>query len=438
MAGTETDRIWKELVEELSANPSGDHQETSSGGLQEISDRPLSIFTVGTEAYLLRGDTARKYFRVRDLLGQERELADVASEKRVAKALQGAVAQVMQDTRNGAPRRPGSYLASARKELIQSVIEWRVAAPVAGLVLQGVPSLSLGPVKLVPTRSAGARAMVRDMGRIVKTAKAEQDKKELFLDILSHPLVAEEAPTCAIAKVRSADDTQALTSGLLAIRRAAASLMVYRCAVERPSLRGPIGVPPEVPLTLARASAVSARNVSASHTTRLGAQHPFVVNAAVRREFDRLYWPRLHRICSAGNAATTWERVISSASYWLGSGLMELERDPATAFARFVTVLEMLLCGGDSSERIGGTMAERFAFVTRKRSQHRMAVADRMRKLYDVRSRILHEGVTDVKEEDLQDVGLFALQCFFAVLSMLRKVDSFAALVARCNRLKFG
>ncbi len=398
----------------------------------------MKMFSSGEDAFMLHGEEAAAFFLVRDALLGEKEVGEIASGKGVEKALEEATAQVLRDIRDGVAKQPDTYLRQAREELAKGIADWRIAAPIAGLVLQNVSSLSLGTVRFVPTGSPLALKLARGMKRIVWTSPSPDEVKTSACEIFQSPLGADTFPACAIVQVRAADGDLAMTVGLAAVNRATAALMIYRCATERPCTFGPIGIPAHVTTWLATASGISDRgSLTSSQTSRFGRQYPFVVNPIVRRQLLKLRWGRLHRIFLAGKDGTVWERVIASSSFWLGKGLMEQEDDPAGSFASFMTVLEMLLASKDGAERIGGTVAERFAFLTRIGAAHREALWKRIKKLYDTRSRILHDGLAEVPEEDLQDIRQFAMECFFTLLLRLPKIDSSEALVQYCNRRKF-
>ena len=68
-----------------------------------------------------------------------------------------------------------------------------------------------------------------------------------------------------------------------------------------------------------------------------------------------------------------------------------------------VTALEMLLVARNERERITTALAERVAFlVARDSLDSRRAFYESAKSIYDLRSRIVHDGKTEVSNEELK------------------------------------
>lgn len=116
------------------------------------------------------------------------------------------------------------------------------------------------------------------------------------------------------------------------------------------------------------------------------------------------------------------QKKIISALEWFGAATSQYH--PHIKLLEFVITVEVLLSvEHDKHEgRIQANVAERLAFLLSKSHDvlARLQIIDRMKGIYDVRSRIVHEGFNDIKERDVEKAEFLALN---AIVAMAKRKD---------------
>ncbi len=105
------------------------------------------------------------------------------------------------------------------------------------------------------------------------------------------------------------------------------------------------------------------------------------------------------------------------------------------AYLNFVTALESLLL---KEKEPRGLLAERVAIIAGESYEAREDLFNDMEHIYDVRSKIVHSGFTDVIEDDLWLVSITAFRTIVRLISMSDKINDIGKLVHVCSKSKFS
>jgi hypothetical protein len=108
------------------------------------------------------------------------------------------------------------------------------------------------------------------------------------------------------------------------------------------------------------------------------------------------------------------ERRIINSIRWIGTGIQISSN--CDKFLMYIIAIESLL--GDEKEK-AAPIAERCAFLLSDVPEKRIQNDKKMKSLYDTRSKIVHEGVTEITAEDAGSAQWMAISCLFAVCKRL-------------------
>ena len=105
---------------------------------------------------------------------------------------------------------------------------------------------------------------------------------------------------------------------------------------------------------------------------------------------------------------------LLTAAHWLSQALVQPASE--TAFLFMAIALESLLLP-ERDEELTYRLAERGALLLGKEVNQRKEISGRIKKLYSIRSRIVHNGGYEVSVSDLEELRSY---CVFSVLRFLR------------------
>jgi hypothetical protein len=128
---------------------------------------------------------------------------------------------------------------------------------------------------------------------------------------------------------------------------------------------------------------------------------------SLKKTFDQL-----HVLASTAHRKSLGAAVVTSAA-WCGRGTVERRRNQA--FLLFAIALETLLLAGNDREEISYRFRVRGAHLLSADGNQRQ-LADELKHLYNVRSKIAHAGSYDVRDDDLSRIRTLAKKAVFQVL----------------------
>ena len=121
------------------------------------------------------------------------------------------------------------------------------------------------------------------------------------------------------------------------------------------------------------------------------------------------------------NAFTELEKNVANASHWYRKGNMSV--DPSDKFLNYIVALESLLTTEeDRGSRKQEIISDRAIKVMWILTDYREKYQDKIKKMYDYRNKIVHEGSTDIfnLEEEAKELGNITQR---ALCSVAGKID---------------
>jgi hypothetical protein len=91
-------------------------------------------------------------------------------------------------------------------------------------------------------------------------------------------------------------------------------------------------------------------------------------------------------------------------------------------FLKHAIALEALFTNQD--DEISTPLSERCAFVLSDKSDKREQIYRLMKKLYRIRSKIAHQGLIDVQEDDVRKIQSIAVMCLLKFCNNIDKWDT--------------
>jgi hypothetical protein len=130
------------------------------------------------------------------------------------------------------------------------------------------------------------------------------------------------------------------------------------------------------------------------------------------------------------------EKRISTAIRWIGTGMDE-EYD-CDKFLKFAVALECLLA--KRNEEISTPLAERCAFILAEDKEKRRDLYKMMKRLYNTRSEIAHQGKVEIESDNLKKIEWISISCIMRLCDNINiyKWQYFSDLEEWVLERKFG
>src|SRR5690606_15087535 len=131
------------------------------------------------------------------------------------------------------------------------------------------------------------------------------------------------------------------------------------------------------------------------------------------------------------------ETQILRSIAWFGES--KIEHDNAARFLKLTLVLECLL-NLSKYEPVTIALSERIAFILGETLEERLNIVDQVRRLYDIRSQIVHTGSSEVDEVDLLELEYIVslLITLFLTNADYSSIKTKKELSSKIDKIKFS
>ncbi len=161
---------------------------------------------------------------------------------------------------------------------------------------------------------------------------------------------------------------------------------------------------------------------------------PYEIDTKTLTLIRKLWLPELSVILQKHDKKRTeFEKLLVTAVDFFGTAMNQ--PNAREAYLSFVISLESLLLKENEPR---GLLAERVAIIVGETYEAREELFKQMEHIYYVRSRIVHNGFTDLTEDDLGLVSIIAFQAILRLVSMSKKINDIGKLVQACSKSKFS
>ena len=150
---------------------------------------------------------------------------------------------------------------------------------------------------------------------------------------------------------------------------------------------------------------------------------PFTINNPNLKKMRSLRFDVINKLLGKNpRDLTLFERELLLAINWYGTAVDMT--DPVLKFLNYAIVLEVLISKfeKDSDRTITDKLAEGVAFLLGKKYEKRREIKKKIKKLYRIRSAIVHGGLDSVDDKNIREIEIAAL---YLILDLLGRIDQF-------------
>lgn len=332
------------------------------------------------------------------------------------------------------------------------MVDWIFIVPLENVKLQA-KFFKIGDVRLSVFNKRKMRKCVNVFRSILgPNPHYSAEEKEKFLNgIKKYNCEPNIGKTCAEVRIGGAID-KAHESALEKIRMALNVQRLYTYPNEFNFYKKYFGIVGEVIPSIVRSTVRYQEDFRKASPTleRVGFLYPFEIDSRRIRSMRKNGFKIIHKILKKKTPSEFEERLLAAIS-WFGTAfsiggitarkrrilggrrvLIRKKLEYFSANDRFLKLmisLESLFIFG--RELVRSNIAERVAFTLAKSYGRRADIAKYMKKLYDIRSDIVHRGGAEVKKSDLDSLAIITQEAIIgwvlkgSRLKMKRKNDMF-------------
>jgi hypothetical protein len=298
--------------------------------------------------------------------------------------------------------RVNDALAELRKRLSSPLLSYRCFVPVHGFTPKDLP-FTFGGIRFVKFGASHQR-------QLMKPIRTEIDSKKFRSDLKEGKLWGNP---CAIIKVKARDFDSAQFRARFETRAAVDSINFFHDLI--PYNHGWLFLPGEGESTFELSSIVSSEGQVLLAHARVGPIAPFSL------ENLRKYARFLRHLRALSALSRTFRpksagEVLLTAARWAGRASVEPKREQS--FLLFAIALEAMILPEGSNQELTYRLSLRVASLLGSGREQRAEVKESVKRLYKVRSAIVHSGSYEVTDEDL---GRLRTLTKGALLRLLRR-----------------
>lgn len=318
-------------------------------------------------------------------------------------------------------------------------LKWNVYLPVENLVVAS--ELLIGPTSIRMFEEATKQSILQTFVAINRLCRSPADVGSKMEQLFEDRLTTDYAGRAVIRiSTTAADPIRAVESAIEQAETALNVLQFYSRGVIAHDARAYkmyIGLKGSIHSGQLFAIAFSGSEKSTTSFQNIGYRHKLKLEQKELSNMEKDSFKVLHDILSREpKRRSVLENLIVNSVNLFGSAMNN--QDTASAFVSIVVVLESILLR--KGEPIRSLLAERVAFLlgSPEDVDERMFYFKQMSRLCQIRSDIVHSGLMDVTESDLQLLSIMAYQVLVRLIADSSNLKDMDQLVQAFNALKFG
>jgi len=317
------------------------------------------------------------------------------------------------------------------------VLQWKITTPITNLVIKSVP-FQVGRATFALMDNKMADAILSSINAISKTSTSPEEVKEETMKQITEQIQKRYTTrSVATLTVEASDMTNAIEHAEVEIEHSLNALRFYSRVVTKNDARSyRMFIGAEGTVFAGQRSTICLRpEQEFSFPYRnVGYFFPYEIDAQTIGLMQKISLDKLSNMLQKHvNKRSEFEKLLVTAVDFFGTAMNH--PSPREAYLSFVISLEALLLKEGEPR---GLLAERVALVVGESYDERNTLFEQMEKIYTLRSRIVHNGFSDVTEEDVRIVSIIAFQVIARLLSMLDKLNDIGKLISASAKSKFG
>ena len=326
------------------------------------------------------------------------------------------------------------------KSFEESIDLHRVLIPIESFKLESIPELQIGIVRfrnqdLVLKTEIPRLLEIIDNNPTIPESQKQLEKihlDELVLKSFSNRV-------CADIKVKS-EVEKSFQKALYEVNQVLNLLKCYIPLLFSPGSKVQIGIYGDHNnLSAGLRSFISIYQNGGFHcsTERFGELEPYKITPDILTYLkENCYLDLLGNILAKeANSREDLENRIINAMRWIGTGIQS--GNDCDKILMFVIAIECLL-NQKKDESISSAIAERCAFLLSEEPDRRIKNDEKVKRLYDIRSKIVHEGLTDITAEDVGSAQWLAISCLFGICHRLKDWKNLDQIIKWTKEQRYG
>lgn len=319
------------------------------------------------------------------------------------------------------------------KMLRSEIQEWEVCVPVVNLSLE--KAIRIGEVDFISKQEGyieNVELVMNHQGSSDQTKRISD--KAALLSIVSN--ASSKATSWAKTRLRSHESLLSTR----AVSKIEASINVIRAFVHifyPPKLRSSFGLPFDV---FGAETVIIGKTNDGSFVFQWdnrGALAPVEINNSKLNILrNDCCFSELSHMCSIPEEnRTSIQRAILVSNHWLGRSITALTREDA--FTSCTVAIERILILDDEETTVD-KFSERLSYLLSTKLAERQIIHKIAKRLYNIRSKILHAGLMGVTEGELNEIENLAISALIASIRVTKEMDEHKLLRDWFNRQKFS
>lgn len=323
----------------------------------------------------------------------------------------------------------------------ESIEERRVLIPIESLKLVGIPELQIGNVQFREFDSIRELEISKLYNIIDNNPFIPVEQKKFERKYLEEIITESYANrVCAEIVVRS-EVNQSYFKALYEVGNAMNLLKCYIPLLFSRSTKVQIGIYGDHNnLSAGLRSFFSISNQDGGFhcsSERFGPLEPYIISPDKLKHLEEnCYLGLLSGILTKDvDSRKDLEKRLLNAIRWIGAGIQS--GNDCDKLLMFIISIECLLMNRDEEGK-ASPIAERCAFLLSDLPERRIKTDKKLKELYNKRSEIVHEGLTEITAEEVGSAQWLAISCLFAVCKRLNNWESLDQLIRWVKEQRYG
>lgn len=373
-----------------------------------------------------------------DLITADPVLGEHFSRAFISNKINGVIQTLLDVTEQDLQAKTAENVRRLVQELEKtSIVQWNIMIPITNLTLK-IPPFQIGRASFAlmdKQLTDETLSAIKEIGEA--TISPEEVKRGGMNMIVKLLQSGYENKSVATVTVEAADQDSAVEHAEEEIEHALNALRFYgRVVLQNDARRYRILIGAEGTIFTSKHTTICLMpkqqfTLPVRHT---GYFFPYEIDTKTMALIQKLRLTELSGILQKHDKKRTeFEKLLVTAIDFFGTAMNQL--NPREAYLSFVISLESLLLKENEPR---GLLAERVAIIVGETYEAREVLFKQMEHIYYVRSRIVHNGFTDITEDDLWLVSIIAFQAILRLVSISDKINDIGGLVQACSKSKFS
>ena len=370
----------------------------------------------GGYSFSLKGDTLANYDKLIDLISRDKNFEDI-SMKTIENEYLNLIIYLI-NNENPTREQIKLQLDKCLNRLKNLIKEFRVIAAIENLRLEGIDELIIGNLRIVPFSSIEDDIKQEINKNIDPNPHYNKEQKDKLKKASCKRIESFSGKVCAEVIVK-AEQEASFDKGLREIDSVINLLRCYIPILFSSGLNVTLGLSASIPSGHQSIISFGLKEGFYHRGRRIGPMDDYIIdNEKLKHLEDNCHLREIGEMLSKNvSSRSEIEKRISTAIRWIGTAMNE-EYD-CDKFIKFAVALECLFT--KRNEEISTPLAERCAFILSRDKEKRWNTYKMMKRLYNTRSEIAHQGKEEIEKDNLDKIKWISISCLMCFCDNINK-----------------